>query len=233
MSFCDGSFCTCCRRASCASATSGSSPTGAVRSCSRCALRPWPQLPNHNLSPAHQKRDVFRDHSGPAHSAEARWRLSRDSPPPKRDYALLQLPGKHNDLLFDISHSFSAETPAPKLRGLSAKSAPRDVSAPATPPQTYFSLYPNSACKTSLQTFKTHNVESPNGSLQGALVHVCRSVSDTALGLYCQWVTEEEYRGISPRCPTYDSHTGICKPDRSSLVSPNRSDHSLPRASYQ
>jgi hypothetical protein len=72
--------------------------------CSRCASRSWPQLPNRHRSPAHQNREVFRDHSGPAHSAEARWRLSRDSLPPKRDYALLHLPGKHNDLLFDISH---------------------------------------------------------------------------------------------------------------------------------
>ena len=57
------------------------------------------------------------------------------------------LPGKHHDLLFDISNGFSAETPAPKLRVLSAPSAPREQSTPPTPLQTYFSLYPNSACK--------------------------------------------------------------------------------------
>jgi hypothetical protein len=63
-----------CPEASCASGTLGSWPTGAVRSCSPCASRCWPQLPNRNRSSASQS-GIFRDHSGPAHSAEARWRL--------------------------------------------------------------------------------------------------------------------------------------------------------------
>ena len=146
MSSCGGSFCTSCRGASCASGTSGSWPTGAVRSCSPCASRCWPQPPNRNRSSASQS-GIFRDHSGPAHSAEARWRWSRDSRPPNCDGALLHLPGKHHDLLFDISNGFSAETPTLQLRRLSAQSTSLEVSTPATPFQTYFSLYPNSACK--------------------------------------------------------------------------------------
>jgi len=146
MSFCGGSFCTCCRRASCASGTSGSGPTGTARSYCRCASCCGPQPPNRNR-PSARRRDIFRDHSGPAHSAEVRWRWSRDSRPPKRDCALLRLPGKHHDLLFDISNRLSAGTPAPKLRVLSAQSALRPLSALTTPLKAHFSRYPNSASK--------------------------------------------------------------------------------------
>jgi hypothetical protein len=87
-----------------------------------------------------RERDLHR-------SAEARWRLSRDSRPPRRDGALLHLLNKHHDLLFDISHGFSAKTPALQLRRLSEQSAPREASTPATPLQTHFNLHPNSVRK--------------------------------------------------------------------------------------
>ena len=127
MSFCGGSCSTCCREASCASGISGSWLTGAVRSCSRCASSCWPQLPNRNWSSARQ-REIFRDHSGPAHGAEARWQWSTDSRPPKRDCALLHSPGKLNDLLFDISHSFTAGHASTQTAStLSTGPAPRGI----------------------------------------------------------------------------------------------------------
>ena len=208
MSFCGGSFCTYCHGASCASGTSGSWLTGAVRSCSPCASRCWPQRPNHDRSPARQSR-IFRDHSGPAHTAEARWGWSRDSRPPKRECALLHLQGKHHDLLFDISNAFSAETPAPKLRVLSAQSAPREQSTPPTPLQTYFSLYPNSACKRPCRHSKpitsrvqTAHFKSLYRKRSGPGLSACsRSSSsgafpDTALGL-----TEEVMDALWLRVP--------------------------------
>ena len=92
---------------------------------------------------------------------------------PKRDCALLRRQGKHHDLLFDISDRFSAGTPALKLRLLPTNSLPDEISPLATPPQTCFSPS-NSDLHTSPQPFKTHNVESPNGSLQVALLKAPR-----------------------------------------------------------
>ena len=145
MSFCGGSVCTCCRGASCASGTSGSWPTAAARSCCRCASRCWPQPPNRTRSSPRQ-REIFRDHSGHAHSAGGRWQLSRDSRPLTRDCALLRRQGKHHDLLFDISDRFSAGTPALKLRVLPPSLPPGETFPLATPPQTCFSPYPIPTC---------------------------------------------------------------------------------------
>ena len=185
----------CCRGASCASGTSGSLPTGAARSCCRCASRCWPQPPNRIRSSARQ-REIFRDHSGPAHSAGGRWQLSRDSRPPKRDCALLRRQGKHHDLLFDISDRFSAGTPPLKLRVLPTSSPLDETSPLATPPQTCFSPYPiptfthpRSHSKRITSRVQTAHFKSLYRKRSGPAHRsapeaiICRSISDTALGL--------------------------------------------------
>src|SRR5882724_7162157 len=111
MSFCGGSFCTCCRRASSASGTSGSSPTGGGRRCCRCASRSSGRRVTQRPSPTPRQR-MRHGRYGFAHSAAAPWRLWSDLPPPRHGSALPRRNASDYDLLFLISTLASAGPPA-------------------------------------------------------------------------------------------------------------------------
>ncbi len=87
MSSCADSCSTCCRRASCASATSDSSPTANELLCCRCACNCSADYSRRPL-PRHHRPPMRLTHSGTARSAEEPCASSNGSPPPNSCFAL-------------------------------------------------------------------------------------------------------------------------------------------------
>src|ERR1017187_4576096 len=209
MSFCAGSFCTCCRRASSASGTSGSSLTAGGRRCCRCASRSSGRQLTRRPSPP-PPRQTRHGRYGFALSAVNPWRLWSDSPPPRRASALPRsATWNDHDLLFLISKLASVGAPAreycPPLLPSHRRTSRFSQTASNCPPNAPFSAY-LSLSNDQQPNSKRITSQCQTGSLQVALSKTPRR-SDFAS---CPKLIAPERFRYSPRTSRPQS-PGACR----------------------